>query len=529
MRQIKSEKSIERLYKMIRHKSMTLTIDEKQYEGFALNLLEEIPYFKENPQHKGLHMIESDPIGRSIVWGYVDKGHAKTLVLYGHHDVVDVSVYGSLSDLAFNPDALKVQLSDLCQEARDDDWLFGRGSADMKAGSAAQLTALEALAQEEGGLNLLWLSLPDEENLSQGMRHAGDLLNELSHRFHMTYELAIQSEPHERGPHKEAVIHTGSVGKIMPMIWCKGVPVHCGELYNGFNPMGMMVEVIKAVNLNTEMSDKVEAEMVAPPTFLGWMDFRNQYNVTTPEIVGAYFNWLSLNNDYQSKMDQLKELCIWSIEDAINQYNYSYNQFLRKHGQRSHCERNDCEPYVLTFSELIECLPQEHSLEAYYQLWLNTGEHNQTYPHEKMFFFVKWLMEKVDIDKPYIVIGMMNTLYPAISSHQYYLETLQSTLQHYEKEEEYPINIKRFFMNISDMSFYAPHDEGIQVILDNMPSHFVEEPYFSKKNLAMPTINIGPWGKNLHLKTECVYKPDVEKHVPELICLVADILSQLRG
>ena len=37
------------------------------------------------------------------------------------------------------------------------------------------------------------------------------------------------------------------------------------------------------------------------------------------------------------------------------------------------------------------------------------------------------------------------------------------------------------------------------------------------KTLSMPSLIIGPWGKDLHKKTERVYIPDLVENVPSYI------------
>lgn len=46
--------------------------------------------------------------------------------------------------------------------------------------------------------NIVLLALPDEENLSAGMRAAVKLLSELQDRYGLNYKLMINSEPHQR-------------------------------------------------------------------------------------------------------------------------------------------------------------------------------------------------------------------------------------------------------------------------------------------------------------------------------------------
>ena len=54
-----------------------------------------------------------------------------------------------------------------------------------------------AAAPSEGQVNLLYLSVGDEESYSRGMRGALGLLTDLQEKFDLNYVLAVDSEPFE--------------------------------------------------------------------------------------------------------------------------------------------------------------------------------------------------------------------------------------------------------------------------------------------------------------------------------------------
>ena len=98
----------------------------------------------------------------------------------------------------------------------------------MKAALALQLGVLEAYAADpaEGQVNLLYLSVGDEESYSRGMRGALGLLTDLQETFDLDYVLAVDSEPFESEVGKEKVLHIGTVGKLMPVVVAQGVLSH---------------------------------------------------------------------------------------------------------------------------------------------------------------------------------------------------------------------------------------------------------------------------------------------------------------
>ncbi|MBS7527302.1 M20/M25/M40 family metallo-hydrolase [Fusibacter paucivorans] len=512
---------INRLKQLVTLNSEVTTEGEKHFNEVLHKELVQWPYFMTNPEHVGLYAIPNDMAERSILWGYVDKGARETILMFGHCDVVTTDNFQSFKPLAFSPDLLRkafIEQGVACDDLEDEAWLFGRGSCDMKAGLAIQLVLLKELSQtEEPYPNILWLSVPDEEKLSVGMRSAIQLIHELKRRFHLSLPLAILSEPHDRDDSGAFTTYAGTAGKIMPMIMARGIQTHAGDIYAGFNAITLMTEIVKAVDLNTEMSDVKYREMTTPPSFLGLRDLKAAYDVTTPEYVAGFFNWTFLKNNFEQKFEQLKSLCVWSVEDAINQLNYSLNEYLRKQLKPSYqcCRQFDFE--VLFLEELYERLPETFDAKAFVAaIW-----RNETFVDDYDFTatVVKRLMEKAEIKGPSVVIALMPPIYPAVDSTDYFERELLPVIERIAEGEGFQHQLKHYFQKISDLSYCSGGSVDYERITANCPglglSYALDFEALSRLDMAV--VNIGPWGKDLHLKTERVYLPDVVHNVPKIL------------
>src|SRR5699024_6075810 len=93
-------------------------------------------------EHLNLHPLED---GRHLLTALVrgrEPSAKETIVLLSHFDVVGVEDYGSLENLAFHPMELTKELhqridelpEEVAQDLGTGNWLFGRGTMDMKAG-----------------------------------------------------------------------------------------------------------------------------------------------------------------------------------------------------------------------------------------------------------------------------------------------------------------------------------------------------------------------------------------------------------
>lgn len=142
-------------------------------------ILEEVPYFKENPQDL-FYVDLNDELGRKSLIAILRGKKAKSdkaVVLLGHTDTVGISDYGNLAQYANKPYELmeklkEVNLSDkVKKDLESGDYLFGRGIFDMKVGDAIIMAIMEEVAKDldnfEG--NLIYAAVCDEESNSTGM------------------------------------------------------------------------------------------------------------------------------------------------------------------------------------------------------------------------------------------------------------------------------------------------------------------------------------------------------------------------
>ncbi len=525
-----NDKSLNLLNRFINTRSDSATEYEHAFENILVDTIKNIDYFRENPDLFGKSDLPNDPLRRGVIWALNDNHAPKTVILFGHHDTVDLSVYGDMDGL--NPEVLKSQLkmarTNIPLEQFEGDWLFGRGSCDMKAGLVINLRQLEKATIESPGVNVLFLSVPDEETQSAGMRHAVSVLKTLKERFSLCYELAILTEPHEREHENEFRISTGSVGKMMPVIVTKGMPTHCGFAYSGLNAISITMEIVKAIELNVEMSDTVNQRMTAPPAFLNMYSIKETYDVTTPEFAVAYFNWLYLKGNLTGKFEQLKELCKWSMEDAINQFNYSYNEYLRKQAKPSYSECMNFEFEILLYEELVTRLKGTTDIEA---LFRQLRSENETMlPHAFTVLLIRHMIRLLDVPYPIVVIGLLPPFYPVVDSTSYYEEKLKDDFETCLAKQGLSYIKDNYFMGISDMSYLKKMRHDPRAALNQMPLYNLEYQldFEGISDLDVSVIHIGPWGKDLHQRTERVYIKDVVSTVPNLIDCAFATVSKMK-
>lgn len=230
-----------------------------------------------------------------------------TVVLSGHFNTVTTDNYGVLQPLAHQPEALRAALIEVLQESgsalaladlQGGEFLPGRGTLDMKAGLAAGLSVLEYwLAQpEERRLgNLLLMYSPDEEDSSRGARAARRELARAAERWNLDVRAGVNLDAtSDQGDGSAGrALYLGTVGKLLPVVCFVGRDTHAGFPFEGLSAHAMNAELIRRVELNPALADTAHGETAPPPVCLESRDFRQHYDVTTPQRVWSAFNVLS--------------------------------------------------------------------------------------------------------------------------------------------------------------------------------------------------------------------------------------------
>jgi arginine utilization protein RocB len=288
--------------RLVKVPSISGTEEENAMADELVRIMKEIPYFKENPHLIFEKNISGDSLNRRSVAALLKgkKGMSnKTVILLSHFDVVGIEDYGYLKDDAFDPDMYTQKLKDtslpedIKAELDSGNWLFARGIMDMKAGLALHI----ALLSEYGGTrdfegNILLLSTPDEERNSEGMFAAVELLSELREQYGLEYILGICSEPSFASfpGDQSKYIYLGSVGKLLPLIFCNGKETHVGEPLEGVNASWMAAAFTGNMELSELFIEQAAGESNPPPTCLKITDLKDQYNVQTPTHAYVLYN-----------------------------------------------------------------------------------------------------------------------------------------------------------------------------------------------------------------------------------------------
>lgn len=533
------------VYGYIQAQSFTHSPGEKDAESFFLNYFHQQPYWQDNPQFCGSFPIEDDPFHRAAAFAMVKGQGPNTIVFVHHNDIVPVEDYKLLRPLAFSPDLLEVELKKLRSTFSDEiqhdldsgAFLYGRGVCDMKGGGAVQMALLSRYAQfvqehpNDLPGNLIVLAVPDEENLSAGMRAAVLLLSQLKNRFGLSYQLMINSEPHQRKDPETGVFSMGSVGKLMPFFYVRGYLAHVGKVFEGFNPVHLLSAIVRKTELNFAFSDVVGKEAAPPPTWLFCRDQKLSYDVSMPLSAAGCLSVLTLNQTPSTLMERIRPICTEAFQEVLDDMNHSYSCFLQACGQPP--RKLPWKEKVVTFSELYQQALDSYGKEFQlgYQKTLTDLKRSLDRDEKSLiecnFQLVEYVFNYIDDLSPQIIFGLIPPYYPNVSNR--FLTNLPPSIEHLgEMLTQFTLqefgqrySTEEFYTGISDLSYTSLHSsaEIVNTLKETMPffGNLYHLPVETIEEISMPCINIGPWGKDFHKLTERVLKQDLYERTPRII------------
>ncbi|NPV43965.1 MAG: M20/M25/M40 family metallo-hydrolase [Firmicutes bacterium] len=520
--------------------SISGTKAEAEYMQYLYNILANLKYFRENAENLKLHPVKNDPLGRTFLTALV-KGKIpskKTVILLSHGDVVDVKDYGPYMDMAFKPFKLteSINPSSLPANAKKDyeegTWLFGRGTMDMKAGTALQMGLIQqwidTLDTREG--NLLLLVVPDEESNSAGMISAAETLTDLAQKHDLEYLVGIDSEPQfpNYPGDDNNYIYVGSLGKIIALIYCAGKETHVGESLSGLNPNLLMSEVTRLIEINVDLSDEAEGEITPPPTSLKMKDLKELYSAQIPTSAAAYFNILTVSRSPKEIYKQIYELCVRAFENALERFTINKNRYIEMSGKEP--SPIEWKPKVFSYKELYDMALQAHGSKFKNHMadFIENITRDPEMDERELNIQIIREVHKFCPDRdPMIIISFAPPYYPHLTIRKdkpkdnIVMEVAMDVIRKAREDFGEGLTLQKFFKGLSDMSYFALHDaeEVISYLQPNIPSWGIRYsiPVEAIKKLDLPVLNIGPYGKDAHKFTERLHLPYWHNVAPLLL------------
>lgn len=527
--------------------SVNTTQGEKDIGLFIEQYFREIAYFKKYPERVIVQRLNEDILDRRNVFALllgekpVPEGKIRpTIILHGHTDTVGLEGYGALTPYACSPSELEVSLKSmhLTKEVEADllsgDYMFGRGTCDMKSGDAVFMEVIKEYSEHPEELvgNILISLNPVEENLHTGIIEGLDILELLKEQYDLEYLVAINNDyicPLYEGDDVKT-IYTGVVGKLLPCFYIQGKETHVGQCFEGFDATMIAAGILQKINLSHTFTDNYDGEITYPPSVLKMKDLKPWYNVQTASEAFIYFNYFVHNASIAEITTQLKKAANEVLLDVQKKINQEGQWFSQKSKQE-----------FVPNTDSIQCITYEELLEQVQLLYNENDIHKELASilqqemsldvdkREVPIALIRHLLAKADITTPTVVLYYAAPYCPhntLKSDSNALIQMIENVSSEITKETGEIYRMMKFFPSLSDSSYLRIDDDeqSVKMLLTNFPGfeQLYPLPIKQIQRLNIPTINYGCYGKDAHKWTERVHVPYTFGVLPKLIYKTLD-------
>lgn len=509
--------------------SRNATPGEREVGEYLYHYLREIPYFKKHPDQVLKAELKNDPLHRVNVYALLigEKSDCKdTIMLHGHIDTVGTEDFGALMPYACDCDKLMEKLKEISDTLSDDvrtdlysgDYLFGRGASDMKGGDAVHIVVLEELAKQVEKLdgNILLSLNPVEESLHKGFIDGIDTLVDLREQYGLNYIFAINNDficgmyPGD----ETRYVYTGSVGKLLPCFYIRGRETHVGQAFEGFDACRTAGEIVKNINLNCDLCDGYEGEYPAPPIVLQCRDLKPYYSVQTPLSSFVYVNYMVHNKGVSEVLSEMKEIAANALQTVSDEMNVNYAEYCKM----THINYQPLKHQlaVLEYKDVYEMAKAKYDGDLDVLIDRIAKESIASDEDARLtgLHIVEQLTDIAGIKNPTAVVFFAtphcphNTLKNDVPEEKKLTDEIQEILNEFSEETGEQMKMMHFFPSLTDSSYLKLDDDlqSVQDLQDNFPKQelLYPVPYEKIRQLNIPGLNYGTFGKDAHKWTERV-------------------------
>ncbi|MDQ3249156.1 MAG: hypothetical protein M3Q45_08110, partial [Chloroflexota bacterium] len=329
-------------------------------------------------------------------------------------------------------------------------------------------------------------------------------------------------------------VFMGSVGKLLPSVYIAGRETHAGSPFAGVNATFLAAAITQQLECNAGLTDTVNGETSPPPVCLKQTDLKTYYDVTTPVAAWSYYNLLTHGLAAGVMLDRLLGEVRAAVHEAILALRARARDYSTASGRPT--TTLDVTPLILTFADLTahawhhDPTGVETALQAIeHEFAANPAIDLPDY--SRRIYDALW--RQSGLTGPAVIVGFASVHYPAAyvgeatHAERQLRRVVAKGAASVAHDFATTIKLRTFFPGISDMSFLGGKLSEVDAALvaANTPTRRIGsaavEPIAS---LNLPTVNIGPWGRDYHQRNERVYAPYAFAVVPELIWRVVNAL-----
>ena len=265
---------------------------------------------------------------------------------------------------------------------------------------------------------------------------------------------------------------------------------------------------------NPKFRETLYGETSPLPVTVLQRDVKMEYSAQTPYRAVSMYNVFLLERNAEETMKMFEE----TAREALYKMSRDYNEM---------CKREDIEPVnevkVFRFEELKAYALEKLGEKAVEQIMSNVTEDVDHDVREQSHAITDQLLIQCHELTPAVILLFAPPYYPPVNSSE--SELVKKCIQQVQETalDRFGLEVKQghYFNGISDLSYVNFQDQnaGWQTYEQNTPVYgrSYSVPFEAMNKLQAPVLNVGPFGRDAHQRTERLNRKSAFEELPVLL------------
>lgn len=300
----------------------------------------------------------------------------------------------------------------------------------------------------------------------------------------------------------------------MPSALFYGKETHVGEPLSGLTSNYMASYLTQEMSWNPKFRETLYDETSPLPVTVLQRDVKMEYSAQTPYRAVSMFNVFLLERNAEETMQLFEE----TAREALHKMSRDYVEM---------CTREGIEPVnevkVFRFEELKEYALEKLGEKTVEQIMSNVTEDVDHDVREQSHAITDQLLIQCHELTPAVILLFAPPYYPPVNSSDSQL--VQECIRQVQETalERFGLEVKQghYFNGISDLSYvnFRDQNEGWQTYEQNTPVYGRSYgiPFEAMGKLQAPVLNVGPFGRDAHQRTERLNRKSAFEELPVLL------------
>lgn len=277
-----------------------------------------------------------------------------------------------------------------------------------------------------------------------------------------------------------------------------------GQYQQGINPVGVLSRMIADTEGDMTLADRVGDAVTPPPAWMFARDRKTHYDVSLPERAAGCVNFMTYTKTPEDVMYILMDCARKAVNESLLH------------------SRQGLSMDVLSSAELLKRAETYPGFDVFYENVKNNSfirlQNGETTYVQETIGLIEAILDFTGMHDPMVIITFAPPYYPAADSLSLHDEQFKQILDTIHGIID--VSFEHYFNGVSDCSYCCPDPNLDESLVEaNLPlwGKAYGMDFGAMEDMHIPFLLLGPWGKDLHERTERVNIESVSETLPKVL------------